>query len=119
MKNIATLTLCTSLLFTLPALAGSGSGHSHGHGHSHAPLTSEQVEKKASQKVQSLVDAEKIDASWAGLKPDEGTEQKVFSHDPEWVVVFSNEEVEDLEKQKLYLFYSLSGKYIAANYTGE
>ncbi|MDH5377166.1 MAG: DUF6488 family protein, partial [Gammaproteobacteria bacterium] len=63
------------------------------------------------------VKAGKIEESWAGTKPAT-VEKKTFSQGPEWVVSFSNKKVADASKQTLYMFYSLDGHYIAANYTG-
>ena len=37
----------------------------------------------------------------------------------EWVVVFTNEKVKDPKEKMLYIFLTLDGQYIAANYTGD
>ncbi len=100
-------------LFSAAALAGPG----HEGGHSHGPVTGDVASEKAMQKVEKLTKSEKIDASWAGLKPV-SVEQKTYSQGPEWVVTFKNNKVTDASKQMLYLFFSLDGHYIAANYTG-
>ena len=91
-------------------------GHSHGHGHDHAvEISKDQVIEKASGYVSKLVEKGKLDASWQQVEPAEVKENDAH----EWVVTYSNPEIEDPEKQTLYMFLSLSGKYIAANFTGK
>lgn len=118
MKNLITIFLFSSLLFVTPVIAGSDHDHGHGHSHDQKAASSEVVLKQASEKVKELVNAGKIDASWAEVKSSE-IKQITFSHDPEWVVTFKNTEISDLSKQALYLFFNLNGKYIATNYTGK
>lgn len=36
----------------------------------------------------------------------------------EWVVIFNNQKISESDKQKLYVFLTLNGEYIAANHTG-
>jgi hypothetical protein len=43
----------------------------------------------------------------------------VFKGNPEWVAVFVNDEITDPDKRTLYIYLTLGGDYIAANYTGE
>lgn len=114
MKNLATTLLLSFVLFASPVMAGSG----HDHGHSHGPISSEEVTGKATKKVQKLAEAGKIDSSWSKTKAA-GAEQKEYSQGPEWVITFKNDKLSDSSKQTLYLFFSLDGHYIAANYTGQ
>ena len=100
--------------FGAPVMAGPG----HGHGHSHGAVSKELASEKAMQKLAQLVHSGKIDASWSAIKPV-SVEQKIYANGPEWVVSFKNDKLSDASKQVLYLFYSLDGHYIAANYTGE
>lgn len=106
------------LLFGQAALAGPGGGHSHDHGHASDPITSEQAVKKASKHVQKLVKKGKIDASWSGVMA-KSVEEKTYGHGPEWVVAFQNKSIEVPEKQTLYIFYTINGKYLASNFTGQ
>lgn len=71
----------------------------------------------ASKKIQKMVDMGKIDATWVDAKSN-SVKQASYSQGPEWVVTFKNDKLAEPSKQILYLFYSLSGQYIAANYTG-
>lgn len=117
MKNLATTVLLSSLLFGAPVMAGSGHSHDADGGHSHGPISSHEVSKKALQRINKLADARKIDASWAGIKAA-SVEQKTYSKGPEWVITFKNDKVSETAKQTLYMFFTLDGHYIAANYTG-
>lgn len=96
----------------------AGSGHDHGHGHSHGPVTEAEAVKRATQKVGQLAKAGKIDPTWATVTYST-VQQKSYGQGPEWVVTFNNDKVADSSKQTLYLFYTLSGNYLAANYTGQ
>ena len=68
--------------------------------------------------LKGLVNKGVIDKSWKGTKPVKA-EKKAFAKGPEWVVSFKNDKVKDKTKQTLYIFYSLDGHYIAANYSGK
>jgi len=118
MKNsITTLLFLLSLLFGAPIIAGAGHEHDSDGGHSHGSISSDSALKKASKKVSQLAAAGKIDASWSETNAA-SIDQKVYSKGPEWVVTFKNDKINDMAKQTLYLFFSLDGHYIAANYTG-
>jgi hypothetical protein len=101
-------------LFAFTAMAGSG----HDHGHSHAPVNQETAASNATAIVSALVKKEKLEASWASITAST-VEKKTFNGNPEWVVVFVNDKITDPAKQKLYIFLTSGGDYIAANYTGE
>lgn len=117
MRNVSTVLLVSSLLFTSPVMAGAGHDHGGG-GHSHGPVAGEAVIMKATEKVKSLAESGKIDKSWAGIKAV-GATQKTFANESEWVVTFKNEKLSDVTKQTLYLFFTLDGSYIATNFTGK
>ena len=111
--------ICLLTLFTFSgtaAFAGSGGG-----GHSHAPakpVSEAQALEKATSLVKGFVLKEKIDASWAEVVPTVGIKKQMKSGE-EWVITFDNPKVEDKAKQALYVFLSLSGDYLAANYSGK
>ena len=115
MKILATTLVLSSLFFCAPVVAGSG--HDHGHSHEQAPATKETAEKNAGKAIASFVETGKIDKSWASITAS-SSEKKDFSGRSEWVVIFMNEKITDTAKQKLYVFLTLSGEYIAANYSG-
>ena len=110
-------TLLLGLALSLcSATATAGSGHDHGH--SHAPVNQATATTNAAEIVVEFVKINKLDESWASITPS-SVEKKVFNGNPEWVVVFVNDKIADTEKRKLYVFLTLGGDYIAANYTGE
>lgn len=109
--NIKTIIFSIFLALSSPvALAGTG--------HSHAPVTQEQAEVNASKVVSTLVQRGVIDKSWGEIQIQQ-SEQKQFGNQTEWVVSYTNESVSDPGKRTLYIFLTLSGEYLAANYTGK
>jgi len=65
-----------------------------------------------------LIALSKIDAGWGSIKhesitPIDGEKGK------EWKVTFSNPASTDKSKTNLYLFFSESGNFIAANHSGK
>lgn len=115
--NIKAILLSTLLLLLSP-LAFAGSGHDHGHGHSHEPVTQQQAEQSATRIVNSLVNNGVINQSWINTQASK-SEKKDFSGNLEWVVSFQNDSISDPQKRTLYIFLSVTGSYIAANYTGK
>jgi len=116
MKTLATALVLSTLFFGEPVLAGSG--HDHGHSHASTPVDKETVEKNAVKVKDALVENNKIDKSWASIAAS-SSEKKIINGGPEWLVIFINENISDTEKQKLYMFMTLGGEYIAANFTGK
>ena len=103
-------------LFSINSFAGSG--HSHGHGHSHEPVNQATANLKAKKIVLNLIKQKVINKSWESTTVS-SSEKKVFNGKQEWVVSFVNKKIADIKKRKLYIFLSLTGGYIAANYTGK
>lgn len=105
----------------LTALALSATSAYAGAGHSHGPVTpvkEEQVLKNASATMAEIIKKGKIDPSWAEIKPAAAKTIK-GQHGQEWVVTFNNPKVADNAKKTLYVFLSLDGQYLGANYTGD
>jgi hypothetical protein len=119
--RIQSILLSLILAFSPTALL-AGANHDHGHddkhGHSHDPVNQSQAEKVAKESVAMLVKKEKIDSSWKSVSVA-SAEKKKFGGKMEWVVTFKNDKISDASKQTLYVFLSLTGNYIAANYTGK
>jgi len=108
--NIQSFILISVLtLFSGAAAAGTD--------HSHDPVTQQQAEQVATQIVSTMVKQGVIEESWDGTAV-QVSEQKVFSGRTEWVVSYRNDAVSDPSKRTLYIFLTLTGDYIAANYTG-
>jgi hypothetical protein len=101
---------------TFLVMAGNDKGH--GHSHSQEAVDNVKAESNATNIVADLVQSEKLESSWASIAVTT-VEKQEFDGKPEWVVVFVNDAIPDITKQKLYVFLKLNGEYIAANYTGE
>ena len=115
----------TTLLFgfilslsTLPSMAGSGHDHDHGHSHSYTPVSQDKAGENAAEIVAALVNRSKLDKSWESIKVS-SVDKITVQGNPEWVVVFVNKSITDAKKQKLYVFLTFGGDYIAANFTGK
>ncbi len=100
-------------LFSVVAMAGAG----HDHGNAHDPVSQNRAEEIAVKSVSRLVESGKLDKSWKATGVMRA-EKKDFGGNMEWVITFENEKIEDPEKQTLYVFLTLGGEYLAANYTG-
>ena len=115
----------TTLLFgfilslsTLPSMAGSGHDHDHGHSHSYTPVNQDKAGVNAAEIVAALVNRSKLDKSWKSIKAS-SVEKITVQGNTEWRIVFVNTNITDANKQKLYVFLTLGGDYIAANFTGK
>ena len=71
----------------------------------------------AHEVVTKLANLKKIDSSWIEVDTEEA-EKKEYSSGEEWVVTFNNPTIDNKRKRNLFIFLTLEGKYIAANYTG-
>lgn len=107
--QIIILTLLLSI-FPLAVIAGAG--------HSHNPVSQLTAEETAIKSVAKLVDKGKIDKTWKSIGVAK-SEKKEFSGHKEWVISFKNTNISDSSKQTLYIFLSLTGEYIAANFSGK
>ena len=116
MKILATTLVLSSLFFCAPVMAGSD--HDHGHSHATEPVNKETVENNAEKVLAALIKNKKLDNRWASTTAS-SSEKKMINGGPEWLVIFINEKAADIEKKKLYMFLTLGGEYIAANFTGK
>lgn len=115
--RLTTLLLSFTLsLFTFSAMAGSD--HDHGHSHSYTPVNQEKAQENATEIVAALVKRDKLNKSWKAVISS-SVEKITVKGNPEWIVVFENKNITDADKQKLYVFLTLGGDYIAANFTGK
>jgi len=111
--------LLLGVILGLPSVTVmAGSDHDHGHSHSNTPVTQATAKTQATKVVAALVKRSKLDKSWASIAAS-SIEKKVFKGNPEWVAVFVNDKITDKDKQKLYVFLTLGGDYIAANHSGK
>jgi len=112
---IATSILVSAFTFAHLAIAGEG-GSCHFHGSK--PATEGVVKDCAEQRRNALVKDGKLDASW-GLAKQEAPEVIEGKKGKEWKVRYSNPAAADKAKQTLFIFFSHSGNFIAANFTGQ
>ncbi|MCU7839810.1 MAG: hypothetical protein KZQ94_10600 [Candidatus Thiodiazotropha sp. (ex Troendleina suluensis)] len=109
MYKMVMLIVMAMSLMSFSVLAGSG--------HSHAPVDKEKASILATRIVSSLANRDVIEKSWQTVEITE-IEVKAFKGGKEWVATFNNPSISDPEKRTLYVFLTLSGEYLAANYTG-
>jgi hypothetical protein len=116
MKKFASIAALIATLTFAPAAFAGGSGACHFHGH--APVKEAILVGCATDYKDSLASNGKIDPSWKGVKLDkaETVEGKKMK---EWKFTFKNPTEKDTAKQSLYLFYTLTGNFIAANFIGK
>lgn len=110
----------TSVLIALAITTTSLIAHSHSGGHSHKkePIDKATAEKKSLKILNNFIEKKVIDESWEGIEV-ESSYTEMFQGHKEWVVTFKNDKIKDVKKQKLYVFWTITGKYVAANHTGE
>ncbi|MDO9195929.1 DUF6488 family protein [Rhodoferax sp.] len=116
MKKFVSIAALTVSCFAAPsAFAGAGGGC---HFHGHAPVKEALVVGCASDYKDSLASKGKIDASWKSVRLDKA-ETVEGKNMKEWKLTFKNPAEKDATKQTLYMFYTLTGNFIAANFTGK
>jgi len=103
-------------MFAIGLLA-TGSAFAHG-GHDHEPIDKEKAIEKAKVVVSQMVKKSKLDASWENVKSIKAS-KKAFKEGNEWFISFENKTIKDSSKSTLYVFLTLSGEYLAANFTGK
>ena len=116
MKRIITITaLATAFSFAPHAMAAEGGGC---HFHGAMPAKEEVVVGCASKQKDALVRAGKLDATWQAIPL--GKAEKVDGKESkEWKLSFKNPAATDKTKDTLYMFFTLPGNFIAANFTGK
>lgn len=116
MKKLVSITTLVAILAFAPVAFAGGGGSCHFHGN--APAKEAVVVGCATDYKDVLADKGKIDASWKGvqLEKAETVEGKKMK---EWKLTFKNLAEKDTSKQTLFMFYTLSGNFIAANFTGK
>ena len=113
--SIPALIIAGSLAFSLPAFAGDAADC---HFHGSKPASQEAVSGCAAQRQQALIASGKIDKSWQVIKPA-SFEQVDGQRGKEWKVTFKDAAAADKTKENLYMFFTVQGNFIAANFTGK
>ena len=127
MQTLIKTTLIT-LALTLTTLCAqeshNHSGHHDEHGckHKYEALKNEiskiSVEKIAKKEVKRLASKKKIPKSWKSM-PISKIGKTHYGDTNDWVVGFYNPKNKDKTKRTLYIFVSVKGKVVGANYTGK
>lgn len=96
-------------------------GHnSHGGGNPYKefgiPIEENQAVDFSRSIIDKLVSNKKLTDSWLDVTHVR-SEKKVFKTDPEWVVSFKNHKEKE-DKATIYIFLSLYGDFLGANFTG-
>ena len=116
MKNFVSIAILSAALFSAPSAFAGGDGGCHFHGN--APVKESVITGCAIGQKDASVISGKLDASWKSVKLDkaETVEGKSMK---EWKFTFKNPSEKDASKQTLYMFYTLTGNFIGANFTGK
>lgn len=116
MKNI-TRSLSLAVLVSLSSLAWSGEGSSC-HFHGSKPAAQSTIEQCANARRDLYLKNGTISQTWEGV-PVSVVEVVKGKKSDEWRVRFDNPNETNTSKNKLYMFFSLPGNFIAANYSGK
>ena len=112
--TLAALTLCTA--FWAPGALAAPGGSCHFHGKK--PAAEATVSGCALQRKDALIKSGKLDTSWRTVKPA-SIEAVDGKKGQEWKVTFKDAAAKDKSKETLYMFFTLPGNFIAANFTGQ
>jgi hypothetical protein len=116
MKSLITITAFASLGFIGTSAIAGGGGNCHFHGN--APIKESVIVGCATDRKDTLVSSGKIPATWKDVKVEK-SETVEGQNMKEWKLTFKNLAEKDASKQNLYMFYSLTGNFIAANFNGK
>lgn len=114
MRTINILILALLVVWPTVSFAGPESPN-----HTHTvQITMEQAGEEAKLILNKLVQKGKLENSWGQARMVD-IQEKEFAKGPEWVISFHNPLISDEKQQDFYVFLSLTGKILAANYTGK
>ena len=115
-SNAASLVGLVAALGAAPAAFAGGDSDCHFHGAK--PATEATVLGCAAQHKESLVGSGKIDKAWQAIKHDKA-EMVDGKKSKEWKVTFKDAAAKDKSRETLYMFFTLPGNFIAANFAGQ
>ena len=116
MKKFLTVMIVAVSLSTTGIALADEAGSCHFHGKKMA--SKETISDCAAERKELLIMDGKIDSSWERVEQDK-IELVDGKKGKEWLVTFTNPAVDDKTKEKLYLFFTSTGNFIAANFTGK
>lgn len=114
------LLIFITLAFSTITFAGPGHGHSHGPVDTCKKLATKDLKKSSAEigkcHISRFVKVGKIDSTWSSSKHKQSI-TKDFKGKKEWVVTFNNNK--GVKGKNLYIFLTLDGGFVAANFTGK
>jgi hypothetical protein len=122
-KQLASLALLLMLgtagtpLFSEVQSAWAGPGPP-GHTHDEGELQQKEIIERSKAYLRRLVVNGKIEPSWESLEPATVGKQ-TYKDRKEWVITFENPEVNSEDKKTLFMFFTLNGQVVAANFSGD
>ena len=116
MKKLLMVTILTAGIIGAGGTMAAESSSCHFHGKKIA--SEETVTNCATERKEVLIKQGKIDSSWKTIEQDK-IELVDGKKGKEWLVTFTNPAATDKKKEKLYLFFTAPGNFIAANFTGK
>lgn len=115
MRTLSSVTLALLVSLGGSALAGPG-GTCHFHGNN--PVSKDTVVGCAEKEKMRLIEKGSIAPTWKAVTHT-GIEQVDGREGKEWRIVYSDPANADKAKANLYMFFSIPGNFIAANFTGK
>ncbi|KIO48683.1 DUF6488 family protein [Nitrosospira sp. NpAV] len=116
MKKILMVTIITAASLSATMVLADERSGCHFHGNTAA--TSETVASCAHQRKGILIKNGKIAKSWLSV-PQDNIEQVDGKKGKEWVVTFKDPNAKDKTKETLHVYFTATGNFIAANFTGK
>lgn len=116
MKKLLIVTILIAGIIGSSGAMAAESSSCHFHGKKVA--TEETVTNCAAERKEILIMDGKIAPSWEMIEQDK-IELVDGKKGKEWLATFTNPAIADKTKEKLYLFFTASGNFIAANFTGK
>ena len=116
MKKSIFTALSLAIALWTPAAFASAGGSCHFHGNK--PAIEATVSGCALQRKDARIKSGKLDTSWRTVKPA-SIEAVDGPKGQEWKVTFKDATAKDKSKETLYMFFTLPGNFIAANFTGQ
>lgn len=120
MKAILVFFVALGLALAFAPFWHTPKARAHSDGHGAALIGAEQVTYNAQAVKENLVEEKKLESSWLRVPRESAkTSKRMLKGREEWVVTFMNEKAKDPAKRTLFVFFNLTGQFIAANHKGE
>ncbi len=119
MKKFITFASTAAALFcaTAPVTALAGADSSC-HFHGNKPAAESVVLDCADKRKTALLSNGKLASNWQPIKHDKA-ELIDGKNGKEWKVTYKNTQAKDTDQQTLFMFFTPSGNFVAANFTGK